>query len=146
DTPFFVFLHLNDPHAPYEPRPPFNTMWADPARRDEHVRQRESLRKTIKDSSMAARGMATREEMLAAGIDPAAYIAYDLAWYDGSIRGLDTELGRLLERLRGLGIDRDVAIAFLSDHGEEFHEHGRMWHEHSAYGEMLHVPLIIRWP
>jgi arylsulfatase A-like enzyme len=146
DTPFFVFVHLNDPHAPYEPRPPFNTMWADPARRDEHVKQRESLRKTIKDASMAARGMATREEMLAAGIDPAAYIAYDLAWYDGSIRGLDTEMGRLLERLQGLGIDRDVAIAFLGDHGEEFHEHGRMWHEHSAYGEMLHVPLIIRWP
>jgi arylsulfatase A-like enzyme len=45
-----------------------------------------------------------------------------------------------------LGIDRDVAIAFLSDHGEEFHDHGRMWHEHSAYGELMHVPLIIRWP
>lgn len=146
DTPFFVFVHLNDPHSPYEPRPPYNTMWADPARRDEHLRQREAIRKTIKEASMASRGMATREEMLAAGVDPAAYIAYDLAWYDGSIRALDTEMGRLLERLRGLGIDRDVAIAFLSDHGEEFHDHGRMWHEHSAYGELMHVPLIIRWP
>ena len=146
DTPFFVFVHLNDPHSPYEPRPPYNTMWADPAGRDEHVRQREALRKTVKDASMAARGMATPEEMRAAGIDPATYIAYDLDWYDGSIRGLDTEMSRLLERLRALGIDRDVAIAFLSDHGEEFHEHGRMWHEHSVYGEMVHVPLIIRWP
>jgi arylsulfatase A-like enzyme len=146
DTPFFVFLHLNDPHAPYEPRPPYNTMWADPAQRDEHVRQREALKKTIKDAFQASRGMATREEMLEAGIDPAAYIAYDLAWYDGSIRGLDTEMGRLLERLRGVGLDRDVAIAFLSDHGEEFLDHGRMWHEHSAYGELVHVPLIIRWP
>lgn len=146
DTPFFVFLHVNDPHSPYEPRPPYNTMWADPARRDEHVRQREALRKTIKEPSMASRGMATAEEMVAAGVDPAAYIAYDLAWYDGSIRGLDTEMSRLLERLRVLGIDRDVAIAFLSDHGEEFHDHGRMWHEHSAYGELMHVPLIIRWP
>jgi arylsulfatase A-like enzyme len=146
DTPFFVFVHVNDPHSPYEPRPPYNTMWADPALRDEHVRQREALRKTVKDASMASRGMATPEEMRAAGIDPASYIAYDVAWYDGSIRGLDTEMSRLLERLRGLGIDRDVAIAFLADHGEEFHEHGRMWHEHSAYGEMVHVPLIFRWP
>jgi arylsulfatase A-like enzyme len=146
DTPFFVFLHANDPHAPYEPRPPYNTMWADPAQRDEHIRQREALRKTIKDPSQASRGMATREEMLAAGVDPDKYIAYDLAWYDGSIRSLDTEMGRLLERLRGMGLDRDVAIAFLSDHGEEFLDHGRMWHEHSVYGELVHVPLIIRWP
>ena len=146
DTPFFVFLQITDPHAPYEPRPPYNTMWADAAQRDEHLRQREALKKTIKDAFQASRGMATREEMLEAGVDPAAYIAYDLDWYDGSIRGLDTEMGRLLERLRGVGLDRDVAIAFLSDHGEEFLDHGRMWHEHSAYGELMHVPLIIRWP
>ena len=146
DTPFFVFVHLNDPHSPYEPRAPYNTLWADPAQRDEHVRQREALRKANTGSVMAGRGMFTREELVAGGVDPAAYMAYELAWYDGSIRGLDTEMGRLLERLRGLGIDRDVAIAFLSDHGEEFHEHGRMWHEHSAYGELVHVPLIIRWP
>ena len=146
DTPFFVFLHVNDPHSPYEPRPPYNTMWTDPAQRDEHIRQREALKKTVKDAAQASRGMATREEMIEAGVDPDKYIAYDLAWYDGSIRGLDTEMGRLLERLRGLGLDRDVAIAFLSDHGEEFLDHGRMWHEHSTYGELVHVPLIIRWP
>jgi arylsulfatase A-like enzyme len=146
DTPFFIFLHMNDPHAPYEPRPPYNTMWADPAQRDEHLRQREALKKTIKDPAQANRGMATREEMIEAGIDPAAYVAYDLDWYDGSIRGLDVEMGRLLERLRGVGLDRDVAIAFLSDHGEEFLDHGRMWHEHSAYAELVHVPLIVRWP
>jgi arylsulfatase A-like enzyme len=35
---------------------------------------------------------------------------------------------------------------FLSDHGEEFHDHGRMWHGQSVYGEMMHVPLIVRWP
>jgi arylsulfatase A-like enzyme len=146
DTPFFVYLHMNDPHAPYEPRSPYNTMWADPAKRDEHVRQRDALRKTIKDPAQAGRGMATREEMLEAGVDPDAYIAYDLAWYDGSIRGLDTEMGRLLERLRTLGLDRDVAIAFLSDHGEEFLDHGHMWHEHSVYAELVHVPLVLRWP
>jgi len=90
--------------------------------------------------------MATREEMLKAGVDPAAYLAHDKDWYDGSIRGMDAELARLFERLRVLGLDRDVAVAFLSDHGEEFHEHGRMWHGQSVYGEMMHVPLVVRWP
>ena len=29
DSPFFVFLHVFDPHDPYEPYEPHNTMWAD---------------------------------------------------------------------------------------------------------------------
>src|SRR3712207_7817401 len=62
---------------------------------------------------------------------PEKYIAYDLAWYDGSILGLDTEMGRLLERLRGMGLDRDVAIAFLSDHGEEDRKSTRLNSSHA---------------
>jgi len=146
DEPFFVYLHVFDPHSPYEPRRPYDTVWANPATRDEHIRQRELLRKTVADPFMASRGMATREEMLAADIDPAAYLAHDKAWYDSSIRGLDAELARLFERLRGAGLDERTAVVFLSDHGEEFQEHGRMWHGQSVYGEMIRVPLVARWP
>ncbi len=146
DGPFFLYLHVFDPHSPYEPRRPYDAMWADPSKREEHIRQRESLRKTIKSPFLSARGMATREEMRAAGIDPAAYIAYDKDWYDSSIRALDAELARLFERLRTAGLDDKTAVVFLSDHGEEFHDHGRMWHGQSAYGEMVRVPLLLRWP
>jgi arylsulfatase A-like enzyme len=146
DEPFFIYLHVFDPHSPYEPRRPYDALWADQSKRDEHIKQREALRKVIADPFMRGRGMATREEMVKAGIDPAAYIAYDRDWYDSSIRGLDAELARLFERLRAAGVERDTAVVFLSDHGEEFHEHGRMWHGQSTYGEMVHVPLVIRWP
>ena len=30
DVPFFAFLHLYDPHDPFEPGRPYDTMWADP--------------------------------------------------------------------------------------------------------------------
>ncbi len=146
DERFFIYLHVFDPHSPYEPRRPYATMYADPSRREDHIRQREALRKTIKAPFLAGRGMATREEMVAAGVDPAAYIAYDKDLYDSSIRGMDAELARLMERLRTAGVDQNTAIVFLSDHGEEFHEHGRMWHGQSAYGEMVRVPLVVRWP
>lgn len=146
DIPFFIYLHVFDPHSPYEPRRPFDALWADQSKRDEHVRQFEALRKTIADPFLAARGMATPEEMTAAGVDPAAYIAYDKDWYDSSIRGLDVELARLFERLRSAGLDDRTAVVFLSDHGEEFQEHGRMWHGQSTYGEMARVPLVVRWP
>jgi arylsulfatase A-like enzyme len=146
DAPFFLYLHVFDPHSPYEPRRPYDAMWADPAKRDEHVKQLASLRKTIADPFLAGRGMATPEEMVKAGVDPAAYLAHDKDWYDSSIRALDAELARLFERLRATGLDRNTAVVFLSDHGEEFHEHGRMWHGQSTYGEMVRVPLVVRWP
>jgi arylsulfatase A-like enzyme len=56
---------------------------------------------------------------------------------------MDDEIARLLERLRGLGLEQRSVIAFYADHGEEFHEHGRMWHGQSVYGELLRVPLIL---
>jgi arylsulfatase A-like enzyme len=146
DGPFFMYLHVFDPHPPYEPRHPYETTWADPAKREEHIAQRNALRKSIKDPTMGPRGMATVEEMQAAGIDAKTYLAYDQDWYDGSIRALDAEIARLFERLRANGLDDKTAVVFMSDHGEEFHDHGRMWHGHSVYGELAHVPLFIRWP
>ncbi len=103
DVPFFVYLHLFDPHSPYEPRPPYNTIWADAAQREAHLEQEERLKQVIGDPFLAERGMATREEMRKAGIDPAAHLEHHKAWYDGSIRGMDDELARLLERLRAWG-------------------------------------------
>jgi len=146
DIPSFVYLHFFDPHAPYEPNRPYDTMWADPKGREEYLRQQEVLKKFIKEAFRAYRGMATREELAAAGIDPAAFIRYSIDWYDGSIRGMDTEIARLLERMQELGLRGRSVIAFYADHGEEFHDHGRMWHGQSVYGEMMRVPLIFWGP
>jgi arylsulfatase A-like enzyme len=143
DVPLFVFLHVFDPHSPYEPNRPYDTLWADPRQRDEYARQQELIKKFVADAFLAQRGMATHEELLKAGIDPAAFIRFSKDWYDGSIRGMDAEIGRLVERLKELGLADRTLIAFYADHGEEFHDHGRMWHGQSVYGEMVRVPLIL---
>jgi hypothetical protein len=54
DSPFFLYLHVFDPHPLYEPRRPYDTQWADPVRRDEHIRQRDSLRKVVADPAMGS--------------------------------------------------------------------------------------------
>jgi arylsulfatase A-like enzyme len=146
DAPFFVFLHVFDPHDPYEPSAPYNAMWADPSKKDEHERQSKDVKKFIKDPLMKQFGMPARDELQKAGIDPAAYVQYDEGWYDGSIRAMDVEIGRLVERLRELGLDDNTLFVFLSDHGEEFHDHGRMFHGQTVYGELTQTPLIVRWP
>src|SRR6185503_19468406 len=102
--------------------------------------------KFIKSPFMSERSLATPEELAAAGIDPAAYLRYCKDWYDGSIRGMDAEISRLVERMQELGLRDRAVVAFYADHGEEFHEHGRMFHGQSVYGEMMRVPLIFWGP
>jgi len=143
DVRVFVYLHFFDPHSPYEPNRPFDTLWADAKGREAYLGQQEMLKKVVADAFLAQRGMATPAELARAGIDEQAFIQYSKDWYDGSIRGMDTEVGRLVESLRELGLERRSVVAFYADHGEEFHDHGRMWHGQSVYGEMIRVPLIL---
>jgi arylsulfatase A-like enzyme len=146
DVPFFAFVHLYDPHDPFEPRPPYDRLWADPSKKEAHEKDREKVRAVIIDPLAKAFGMPSREELVKADVDPEKYVAFDRDWYDGSIRGMDAEIGRILERLRELGLDTDTLIVFTSDHGEEFLEHGRTFHGQSVYGELTRVPLVFRWP
>ena len=146
DVPFFVFLHLFDPHDPFEPREPYATLWADPAHKAEHEEQLDALREHIENPVLRQFGMPDRRAFEAAEVDAEAFVGYDQDWYDGSIRGMDVELGRLVERLRTLGLDDDTLVVFMSDHGEEFLEHDRMFHGQTVYNELTQVPLVMRWP
>ncbi len=145
DGPFFVYLHMMDPHSPYEPYPPYNALWADPSKKEEHQRQVRELTKIITDPSLRSLGLPKREDVIKGGFDPAAFIQHEIDWYDGSIRAMDAEIGRLIERLAMLGLDQNALVVLFSDHGEEFHDHGGMFHEHSVYGELTNVPLIAWW-
>ena len=146
EDPFFVFLHLFDPHDPYEPHPPYDTAFFDPSVRAEHEEEMERVRGFIADPLLSAFLMPTREELEQAGVDADRFIARQVDWYDGSIRGFDSELARLLERLAELGLDEKTLVVFVSDHGEEFLDHGRSFHGQSVYGELTNVPLIVSWP
>ena len=146
DGPFFIYLHVFDPHDPYEPYRPYHGLWADPAHKEEHEAQLDEVREVIDDTLRRNFGMPSRAELEEVEIDPDAFIAYDEGWYDGSIRAMDVEMGRLVEQLRGLGLDDRTLLVFMSDHGEEFLDHGNMFHGQTVYGELTRVPLIMRWP
>ena len=149
DVPFFVFLHVFDPHAPYEPYPPYDTLWGNAARKKEREIHIDKAKEFITGSEAADRnlkGMLYRKELEQAGIDPDYFTSLNKDWYDGSIRAMDTEIGRIFQRLEELGLDEKTLVIFSSDHGEEFLDHGRTDHGTTVYSEQTHVPLIIRWP
>ena len=146
DVPFFAFVHAMDPHSPFRPYPPYDTLWTDGAAAERYDRDLEQVRPHIQHPVLRRFGMPSRAEMEAAGVEIDPYLDHERAWYDASILALDAEIGRLREVLERLGRDRDTVIAFVSDHGEEFLEHGNHWHGLSVYAEMIEVPLMLHWP
>ena len=146
DVPFYALLHAMDPHDPYEPYAPYDSMWAAPDGRDRYKERVEKVLPFIERSFMKRRELATSEELAKAGVEAEPWVQHQVDWYDGSIRAADVELGRVLEKLRELGIEDRTLIVFLSDHGEQFLEHGRPFHEEHVYGELINVPLVFRWP
>ncbi len=146
DAPFFVFLHVADPHSPYLPYEPFDTLWGEAGDQEQYKKQQDAAREHIANPLMKRFGMPERHELEAAGVDPQGYVDYELDAYDGSIRAMDVEIARLLERLRQLGLEESTLIAFVSDHGTEFLDHDRHFHGHSVYGELARVPLLLHGP
>jgi arylsulfatase A-like enzyme len=66
--------------------------------------------------------------------------------YDGAIAYTDSELERLLSELQRRKLLDDTIVVITSDHGEQFGDHGLIVHANSLYTQLLHVPLLIRYP
>src|SRR6185369_11049475 len=67
--------------------------------------------------------------------------------YDGEVRYVDHEVGRLLGELERLGRTRDTIVVVMSDHGEALGEHGLFFaHDYTVYDELVRVALAMRGP
>jgi hypothetical protein len=67
-----------------------------------------------------------------------------LAGYRRALGYLDDELATLLAEL-GERLPGETLFVVASDHGEQFFEHELFGHGHSLYGEVIHVPVALRW-
>jgi len=70
-----------------------------------------------------------------------------IARYDAEIRGMDEQVGRVIEILHQHDLFDRSLVVFSSDHGESLGEHN-FYFEHGwfAYEATLHVPLLIKPP
>ncbi len=131
---FFLYLHLVDPHDPYEPDPEQAARFApDRPARWKAERQNDLA---IRLSEMKAEGKA----------EVAESVAYNLELYDAEIASLDASLGRLFAALDARALLDRTVIAVTSDHGEEFLEHGLVGHSMQLHEECVRVPLILAGP
>jgi arylsulfatase len=124
--PFLLWVHYFDPHQPYRPPEAFASF------RDDEALERYLSERDIADraTAFAGRPYDTREST---------------NLYDGEIRYVDHELGRLIERLRQADRWDDAAVLLISDHGESIGDHGLMGHEYITR-EQLQVLMLLRVP
>ena len=133
--PWFLWVHVMDPHWPYEPPAPWDVRFGPPdprpARLYEDLRAR---RRTIGP-------VIFRNRM------PPDEVEAFVNLYDAEIRFTDEALGRLLERLEDTGLASRTAVCVTADHGESLGEHDYFF-EHGDLGTQpeIHVPLAIRFP
>ena len=119
EEPFFLWIHLFDPHftvfgAPpvYEPPPGYESLF----------RPGGGAPVLLSDDERTRRD------------------------YDRRIRYMDDRLAEFFEVLRSKGILDDVVLVVAADHGEEFNEDKRWGHSRSVRNTLVHVPLILRFP
>jgi arylsulfatase len=120
-APFFLWVHLFDPHHPYEAPPGFRDAFhVEPAMAD-HLRER--------------------------GFPPAMRrrVPPLLDAYDAEIAYADQAVGSLLEAVRAQGLWEETVVVLAADHGEGLWQHGTEQHG-LTWNEEIRVPLVMRIP
>ncbi len=67
------------------------------------------------------------------------------AAYWGLVSTMDGMIGRILDKLRDSGLEKDTLVVYASDHGDHAGERG-LWWKHTLFDESVKVPLIMALP
>lgn len=124
--PFFLWVHYYDVHGDYAPGPPYDSLFG-----------------------AGGTGPFLPPEMIPAyqrrgsDGDASAYVAR----YDGEIRRVDDQLGRLFDTLDAAVLLPRVLVVLTADHGESLTENGYYFdHGNELYLPSLRIPLILAGP
>lgn len=139
EAPVFLWVHYIDPHVPYQ---------SDPSKLDVDAWMEgmtQTKPKPLDDGTIVGEVFTATEHVRSGHIwlteeDRQRLMEY----YDRAVAYSDTHVGRLIDGLRERASgQRDIVVAFTSDHGEEFWDHGAFEHGHDYYREVTQIPMIF---
>jgi arylsulfatase A-like enzyme len=126
ERPFLVFLNVIEVHPPFE---------APPWRRESPETTSTKITELEAKPRSAPRGKWTVEQIEA-----------QQDAYDGVVAFVDEQIGNFMVELKKRGLEENTIVILTSDHGESLGDHGLQGHTNALYWELVHVPLIVRWP
>lgn len=121
--PYFAYVHVLDPHGPYDPAERPNLA---PALAEAELPRDRSI-----DATWLERPTAAARRLL----------------YDAEVATNDKAVGGFLDRLDARGDLARSTLAIIADHGEFLGEHGGLWRHHPpGHVEVARVPFLLRAP
>lgn len=126
DGSFLLWAHYYDPHDP-------------------HKAPKAAKRRVDRAEVLAWQRARPREIRHGARVSRKDVIDY---WhgYATEIRGMDEEIGRLLEELEVRRLMQGTTVVVVGDHGEGLYEHGLRGHGLRLYEEQVRIPFLIARP
>jgi arylsulfatase A-like enzyme len=129
--PFFLWLHLMDPHSPYYPP---NEAFRELTGTDIAPGRARYLNAYWNRADLTPSELSGKREEV-------------VQLYDAGIRWADRQIGRLVDGLKQTHRWDDCVFALTADHGEEFLDHGGRYHAPVRLSEeIVRVPLLVRVP
>jgi len=127
--PFFIWANYIEPHTPY--LPPAEHIQARPPGRD------------IRDVKPRLIAGMQREMNQKGHFEEGHFIAL----YDGAVHYVDSQIGRVLDRIEKSGLYENSIVIISADHGEDLGERNFYFnHGPLTFNAASRVPLMIRWP
>jgi arylsulfatase A-like enzyme len=136
-TPFFLRIDFPGPHLPFIIPEPYSSMY-EPADVPEPPEFAETFENKPRIHGQMPRYWATEDTDW-------RFWRPIVAKYWGYVTLLDTLIGRVLDRLRALGLEEDTAVFYTTDHGDTCGSRRMFDKGYCMYEELYHIPLIASW-
>jgi len=136
DQPHFLFVNLMETHLPYTPPKPYLETYAPGALEPGPARE------FVRDFNKRAGDWFTPPLEPFTGLEQRALGEM----YDAEVAYQDHLLAELLEVLERPPLRDNTLVILVGDHGEMLGEHRLMGHAFGVYEELIHVPLVVRFP
>jgi arylsulfatase A-like enzyme len=151
DKPYCLLCQFKAPHSPWEPAPRFANEFTDveiplpPAFAELPAGMPQAVRKTqmsITDMDFGQRGVPRDlpdEQRTRANLQALVKNYYRV------LRGVDQNVGRILEFLDAARLAHDTIVIYTSDNGFFLGEFG-LFDKRLMYEPAIRVPMLVRWP
>ncbi|RPJ45243.1 MAG: hypothetical protein EHM19_05620, partial [Candidatus Latescibacterota bacterium] len=126
--PYFLWVHYYDPHYPFQAPAPYAGTFVSDSALDAYIRER-----LIPDR--APRLFVARQDDSREATNG----------YDAEVLYMDSEFGRLIDRVRARPDYEETYVLVVGDHGEGLGQHGEGGHG-GIWDEQLRVPMLLRAP